>query len=75
MRKSLSLVASVGLLTLLYGVSSASAQATAPVLGSTSTFGVVSSTFTNANTAPYTIINGSVCFTDRTLLVPMREIK
>jgi hypothetical protein len=37
--------------------------ATAPSLGSTSTYGVVSSTFTNANTAPQTIINGNVCYT------------
>ena len=37
--------------------------ATAPSLGSTSTYGVVSSTFTNSNTAPQTIINGDVCFT------------
>ena len=36
---------------------------TAPPLGTTSTFGVVSSTFTNSNTAPQTIINGDVCFT------------
>ena len=36
---------------------------TAPPLGSTSTFGVVSSTYTNSNTAPQTIINGDVCFT------------
>ena len=37
--------------------------ATAPSLGSTSTYGVVSSTFTNSNTAPQTIINGNVCYT------------
>jgi hypothetical protein len=37
--------------------------ATAPNLGSDSTYGVVSSTFTNANTSPQTIINGGVCFT------------
>jgi hypothetical protein len=37
--------------------------ATAPNLGSTGTYGVVSSTFTNANTSPQTIINGDVCFT------------
>src|SRR5450631_3676726 len=34
--------------------------ATAPPLGATSTYGVVSTTFTNANTAPQTIINGKV---------------
>lgn len=37
--------------------------ATAPVLGSTSSYGVVSSTFTNSNTGTQTIINGDVCFT------------
>src|SRR6202158_6450649 len=35
----------------------------APSLGSTSPYGVVSSTFTNSNTAPQTIINGALCFT------------
>ncbi len=35
--------------------------ATAPNLGTTSTFGVVSSTFTNTDAA--TIVNGDVCFT------------
>ena len=37
------------------------ADATAPDLGATSTFGVVSSTFTNTDAA--TIVNGDVCFT------------
>ena len=37
------------------------ASATAPDLGTTSTFGVVSSTFTNTDAA--TIVNGDVCFT------------
>ena len=37
--------------------------ATAPNLGSTATYGVVSSTFTNSNTSPQTIIKGDVCFT------------
>ncbi|MDR3387912.1 MAG: ice-binding family protein [Rudaea sp.] len=37
--------------------------ATAPNLGSTSTYGVVSDTFTNANTSPQTTIDGDVCFT------------
>lgn len=43
----------------LSGVASA---ANAPALGTTSTYGVVSSTFTNSNTSPQTIINGDVCF-------------
>ena len=52
-------LALVALLSVSFGVT---AQ-TAPPLGSTSTFGVVSSTYTNSNTAPQTIINGDVCFT------------
>jgi hypothetical protein len=43
--------------------------ASAPTLGSTGTFGIVSTTLTNSNTAPRTIINGSVCGT--TLNVPL----
>jgi len=39
----------------------AAASATAPDLGTTSTFGVVSSTFTNTDAA--TVVNGDVCFT------------
>lgn len=42
--------------------------ATSPGLGSLSTFGIVSETSTNANTAPYTIVTGSSCGT--TLTVP-----
>lgn len=34
--------------------------ATAPSLGAAATFGVLSSTFTNSNTSPQTIINGNV---------------
>ena len=44
---------------------------TAPPLGTTSTFGVVSSTFTNSNTAPQTIINGDVCFTTGPVAPPL----
>jgi len=43
----------------LSGVASA---ATAPPLGTTGTYGVISGTFTNSNTSPQTIINGDVCF-------------
>jgi Ice-binding-like/IPTL-CTERM motif len=56
------LLASLGFAASLLASAPALAQ-TAPNLGSTSTFGVVSGTFTNANTAPQTIINGNVCFT------------
>jgi hypothetical protein len=45
--------------------------ATAPSLGSTATYGVVSSTFTNSNTAPQTIINGDVCFTTPPVTAPL----
>ena len=59
-----SLLAGVGLAALaaLAPFSNASAQAQPP-LGTTSTYGIVSSTFTNSNAAPQTIINGNVCFT------------
>ena len=58
------LLASAGLVALLsLAQGDAAWAATAPSLGSTSPYGVVSSTFTNSNTAPQTIINGAVCFT------------
>jgi hypothetical protein len=49
-------------------VSSASLASTAPALGTTSTYGIVSSTFTN--TANPTIITGSVCYTTAPVLAP-----
>lgn len=45
--------------------------ATAPSLGSTGPYGIVSSTFTNSNTAPQTIINGDVCFTTGPVTPPL----
>lgn len=66
----LSLLASLGFAALLCGASPALA-ATAPNLGTTSTYGVVSSTFTNSNTAPQTIINGDVCFTTGPVTPPL----
>ena len=58
------LLAGAGLVALLsLAQVEATWAATAPSLGSTSPYGVVSSTFTNSNTAPQTIINGAVCFT------------
>jgi Ice-binding-like/IPTL-CTERM motif len=45
--------------------------ATAPPLGSTSTYGVVSTTFTNSNLAPQTIITGDVCYTTAPVTPPM----
>lgn len=69
------LAVSMGWVTLLYGPSLAHA-ATAPNLGTTSTYGVVSSTFTNSNTAPQTIINGTaglpaVCYTTAPVTPPL----
>jgi hypothetical protein len=45
--------------------------ATAPNLGSTGTYGIVSSTFTNSNTAPQTIVNGDVCYTTGPVTPPL----
>jgi hypothetical protein len=44
-----------------------------PNLGTASVFGVVSSTFTNSNTAPQTIINGQVCFTTGPVTPPLTQ--
>ncbi|MEO5625667.1 MAG: IPTL-CTERM sorting domain-containing protein [Dokdonella sp.] len=52
-------------------VSGPALAATAPPLGSSSTYGVVSSTFTNANTSPQTIVNGDVCFTTAPVTPPL----
>jgi hypothetical protein len=45
--------------------------ATSPSLGTDSTFGVVSQTFTNTNTSPQTIINGGVCYTTGPATTPL----
>ena len=63
-------------LAALLAASTAAFAATAPPLGSTSTYGVVSTTFTNANTAPQTIINGTatlpaVCYTTAPVTPPL----
>jgi hypothetical protein len=71
------LLASAGLVALLsLAQGDAAWAATAPSLGSTSTYGVVSSTFTNSNTAPQTIINGTalqpaVCYTTAPVTPPL----
>jgi hypothetical protein len=58
------LLASVGFVVLLSLTQTETASAaTAPSLGSTATYGVVSSTFTNANTGLQTAITGDVCYT------------
>jgi hypothetical protein len=62
--------ASAGFAALLLASVPAIAQV-APSLGTTAPFGVVSSTFTNANTAPQTIINGNVCFTTGPVTPPL----
>jgi hypothetical protein len=76
---SIRLVAGMAFAALLCGASPASAQATAPPLGTTSTYGVVSSTFTNSNTPPQTIINGTalqpaVCYTTAPVTPPVLTI-
>ncbi len=45
--------------------------ATAPSLGTASTYGVVASTFTNSNTSPQTIVQGDVCYTTGPTTVPL----
>ena len=71
------LLASAGFVALLSFVQvNAAWAATAPNLGSTGTYGVVSSTFTNSNTAPQTIINGTalqpaVCYTTAPVTPPL----
>lgn len=67
-RKYLSVAATAGFGIL---VSASVLAATAPSLGSTGTYGVVSSTFTNANTAPQTIINGDACYTTGPVTPPL----
>lgn len=68
LRKYVSIAAIAGFGML---VSASLLAATAPSLGSTSNYGVVSSTFTNANTAPQTIINGDVCYTTGPVTPPL----
>ena len=65
------LVSAVFAALLSLSQSNAALAATAPSLGSTSTYGVVSSTFTNSNPAPQTIINGDVCFTTGPVTPPL----
>ncbi|HTK04945.1 MAG TPA: ice-binding family protein [Candidatus Eisenbacteria bacterium] len=57
---------------------SAVSAATTPSLGAAATYGVVSDTFTNSNTAPYTIINGTVgqpalCYTTLSTVGPTSQ--
>ncbi len=66
-------VARVGVAALLL-VSSTVLAATAPPLGSTSTYGIVSSTFTNGNTPPQTIVNGDICYTTQPVTPPVTHV-
>jgi hypothetical protein len=66
------LLAGAGLVALLsLAQGDAAWAATAPNLGSTSPYGVVSGTFTNSNTSPQTIVNGAVCFTTGPVTPPL----
>lgn len=62
--RQLSFLTTVGLAALLCGPSLALAAAVLPDLGTTSPFGIVSSTFTNSNTGLQTAVTGSVCWDD-----------
>lgn len=53
---------------LALATSTSAFAATAPAMGTTNTYGIVSSTFTN--TANPTVINGSVCYTTAPVLPP-----
>jgi hypothetical protein len=70
-------LASLGFVVLLsLAQNDAAFAATAPNLGTTSTYGVVSSTFTNSNTPPQTIITGTalqpaVCYTTPPVTQPL----
>lgn len=64
------LLAILGFAVLLLGSTAVWAQS-APPLGSSATYGIASSTFTNANTGPQTIINGDVCYTTGPVTPPL----
>lgn len=61
----------VGAAALAFVLVDAASAATAPDLGAAEPFGVASSTFTNSNTAPQTIINGDVCYTTPPTTFPL----
>lgn len=69
---ALSLLSSLGFIAFfLLAQTGAVLAAVAPGLGTTSPYGIVSNTSTNANTAPQTIINGKVCCTTCTVPRPL----
>jgi hypothetical protein len=66
------LVANLGFAALLsLARSDAAFAATAPSLGSESPYAIVSSTFTNSNTPPQTIVNGNICYTTPPVTPPV----
>lgn len=65
-------LASLGFVALLaLAQSDATLAATAPGLGSEKPYAIVSSTFTNSNTAPQTIVNGNICYTTPPVTAPV----
>jgi len=70
MRHSASTWLTVSLITVL-GLAGSVSAATAPNLGATGTYGIVSDTYTNSNTSPQTIINGDVCYTTAPVTPPL----
>jgi hypothetical protein len=66
------LLARAGIVALLsWAQCGGASAATAPNLGSTAAYGVISSTFTNSNTSPQTIIDGDVCYTTGPVTPPL----
>lgn len=59
------------LVLLLAGPIAPVLAATAPNLGSTAPFAIVSDTFTNSNTSPQTDITGNVCFSTGPVTPPL----
>jgi hypothetical protein len=64
-------VLAVAALFVLIGPGRAFAATTPPPMGSLLNYGVVSMTFTNSNTSPYTKIFGDVCATTQPTTVPL----
>lgn len=68
--RHLAILANTGFAALL-SVWSPAWAATAPSLGAAGPYGVVSSTFTNSNTSPQTIIDGDVCYSTAPTTPPL----
>ena len=68
------LLAGLGFVALLLlAQTDAALAATAPGLGSDSPYAIVSSTFTNSNTPPQTIVNGNICYTTPPVTAPVTQ--